>query len=327
VLPELTGAAAAGLLLLNDGDLAYAKIRLDEASLGNVPKMLPLLGDSLARAVIWGAIIDAVTDGERPVAELVTLVLAALPMETEVVIIEDVLAMTRRLVDRYATADTRPAALELLAQACDRLLTVAEPGGSQQLAAARALITSTTDTARIRGWLAAEGVPAGLAVDAELRWFILYRLVKLGAATEAEIEAEYSQDRTASGERFAMRCRAALPTAEAKAAAWHKIIADAHGTSARMAEAAALGFWQPEQAALTEPYVARYFAEMPEMFQVRGGTGAEIISMVLFPSLAVAESTRALAAGLLAQPDLNATLRRTVTDNDDDMRKALLARK
>ncbi|GLZ00892.1 aminopeptidase N [Actinoplanes sp. NBRC 103695] len=326
VLPELTGAPAADLLLLNDGDLGYAKIRLDDASLANVPMMLPLLGDSLARAVIWSAIIDAVKDGERPVAELVTLVLAALPMETEVVVVEDVLAMTRNLVDRYATPETRPAALELLAQACDRLLTVAEAGGSQQLAAARALIASTVDTARIRGWLSDEGAPEGLAVDAELRWLILYRLVKLGAAAEAEIEAEYARDRTATGERFSLRCRAALPTAEAKAAAWHKIIADADGTSARMAEAAAAGFWQPEQTALTDPYVARYFAEMPEMFRVRGGIGAEVISISLYPSFAVAESTRDLAAGLLAEPDLNATLRRTVIDSDDDMRKALLAR-
>jgi aminopeptidase N len=289
-----------------------------------VPTLLPLLGDSLARAVVWGAIIDAARDAERPVAELVTLVLSALPMETEVVIIEDVLAMTRRLVDRYATPETRPAALELLAQACDRLLTVAEPGGSRQLAAVRALIASTVDTGRIRRWLDDDGVPEGLAVDAELRWHILFRLVKLGAATDAEIEAEYARDRTATGERFATRCRAARPTAEAKAAAWRQIIDSS--TSARMAEAAALGFWHPEQAALTEPYVARYFTEMPELFKERGGFGTELIATALYPSLAVAESTRALAAALLAQPDVNASLRRTVIDSDDDMRKALLAR-
>ena len=112
---ELTGARAADLVLLNDGDLTYAKIRLDEASTAAVPTLLPLIGDSLARAVLWAATLDAVVDGERPVAELVTLVLAALPVETEVVIIEDVLRATRSLVDRYSTPETRPAALELVA--------------------------------------------------------------------------------------------------------------------------------------------------------------------------------------------------------------------
>src|SRR6185312_17473608 len=115
-----------------------------------VPMFLPLLDDSLARAVIWAATLDAVVDGELPVAGLVTLVLAALPVETDVVIIEDVLKMVRTLVDRYATPETRPAALELVAQACDRLLAAAAAGSSRQLAAARGLIGATVDTSRLR---------------------------------------------------------------------------------------------------------------------------------------------------------------------------------
>src|SRR6185312_10351187 len=92
-ITALVGEPAAGLLLLNDGDLTYAKIRLDARSAEAVPMFLPLLDDSLARAVIWAATLDAVVDGELPVAGLVTLVLAALPVETDVVIIEDVLKM------------------------------------------------------------------------------------------------------------------------------------------------------------------------------------------------------------------------------------------
>ncbi|MEV6489554.1 aminopeptidase N [Actinoplanes sp. NPDC051633] len=324
-VPELVGAAAADLLLVNDGDLTYAKIRLDEGSLANVPMMLPLIDDSLTRAVIWAAVLDAVTDGERPVSELVTLVLAALPMETEVVIAEDVLAATRRLVDRYSTPETRPAALEMIAQACDRLLAAAEAGGSRQLAAARGLISASVDTTRLRGWLAGEGVPEGLAMDAELRWLVLYRLVVLGAATAEEIDAEYERDRTASGEQFAARCRAALPDPGAKARAWHTIVADAD-TSARLADAVAVGFWQPEQSALTREYVARYFADMPGMMQIRSGGGAEKIAITAYPRYAVDPHTRELAAELLGQPDLNSTLQRVVVDGDDDVRQALDAR-
>src|SRR4029453_8169395 len=130
---------------LNDGDLTYAKIRLDARSAEAVPMILPLLDDSLARAVIWAATLDAVVDGEQPVAGLVTLVLAALPVETDVVIVQDVLKMTRTLVDRYAAPETRPAALELVAQACDRLMAASPAGGSGQLAAARGLIGATAD--------------------------------------------------------------------------------------------------------------------------------------------------------------------------------------
>ncbi|MBM2621684.1 aminopeptidase N [Actinoplanes sp. LDG1-06] len=324
-VPELAGEPVADLLLLNDGDLTYAKIRLDEASTAAVPVMLPLLGDSLARAVLWAATLDAVVDGESPVAELVTLVLAALPVESEVVIVEDVLRATRSLVDRYSTPETRPAALELVAQAADRLLTASEPGGSRQLAAARGLIGATVDTARLRDWLAGREVPEGLAVDADLRWLIVYRLSVLGAAGPDVIEAEFERDRSAIGEQWAARCRAARPDAEAKAAAWAAIISDAK-LSNRLVEMTASGFWQAEQLDLTRPYVARYFAEMPEMLRIRNGMSAERTAAAAYPSVMVEPETRELAARMLADENLDPILRRVVLDADDDLRRALAAR-
>ncbi|GID33260.1 aminopeptidase N [Paractinoplanes brasiliensis] len=324
-VPELAGEPVADLLLLNDGDLTYAKIRLDEESAAAVPVMLPLLGDSLARAVLWAATLDAVVDGERPVAELVTLVLAALPVESEVVIVEDVLRATRSLVDRYSTPETRPAALELVAQAADRLLAASEPGGSRQLAAARGLIGATVDTARLRNWLAGEHVPDGLAIDADLRWLIVYRLAVLGAAGADVIDAEFERDRSATGEQWAARCRAARPDAEAKAAAWEAIISDAK-LSNRLVEMTASGFWQAEQIDLVRPYVARYFAEMPAMMRIRNGMSAERTAGAAYPSVVVEPRTRELAAGLLADEGLDPILRRVVLDADDDLRRALAAR-
>ncbi|GAB2593404.1 aminopeptidase [Paractinoplanes abujensis] len=324
-VPELTGEPVADLLLLNDGDLTYAKIRLDEKSDAAVPVVLPLLGDSLARAVLWAATLDAVVDGERPVAELVTLVLAALPVESEVVIVEDVLRATRSLVDRYSTRQTRPAALELVAQAADRLLAASEPGGSRQLAAARGLIGATVDTGRLHDWLAGRNVPEGLPVDADLRWLIIYRLAVLGAADLDVIEAEFARDRSSTGEQWAARCRAARPDPEAKAAAWAAIISDAT-LSNRLVEMTASGFWQTEQIDLVRPYVARYFAEMPEMMRIRNGMSAERTAAAAYPSVVVEPQTRELAARLLADDELDPILRRVVLDADDDLRRALAAR-
>ncbi|UQU68695.1 aminopeptidase N [Couchioplanes caeruleus] len=325
VIAELAGEPAADLLLVNDGDLAYAKIRLDPESAAAVPAILPLLDDSLARAVLWSGMLDAVTDGERPVAELVTLVLAALPVEREVVIVEDVLRMTRALVDRYPTPEARPAALEMLAQACDRLVAAAEPGSSRQLAGVRGLIGSSVDTARLQGWLDGENVPDGVAVDADLRWLILQRLVVLGAAGPERIEAELARDRSAQGEQAAARCRAALPDPEAKARAWEFVISDPDASN-RILEATAQGFWQPEQLPLVEPYAERYFADMPGMLARRTGMSGERLAVTAYPSVVVAERTRELAAGLLGRGDLSAILRRVVTDGDDDVRRALHAR-
>jgi aminopeptidase N len=325
-VPQLTGEPVAALLLVNDGDLTYAKVRFDESSAAAVPLVLPSLDDPLARAVVWAALLDTVRDAERPVADLLALVLAALPAETEVVVVEGVLAMTMSLVDRYLDLDSRPAALELVAQACDRLLASSAPGGSLQLAAVRGLIRATVDAGRLHAWLAGDGVPPGLAVDIELRWLIRYRLAVLAANDAADIDAELAVDPSAAGEVWAARCRAALPDVAAKAHAWSVFTGDLT-LSNRLVEATAEGFWQPEQRALTEPYVSRYFADMPETVRRSAPWLAERVARLAFPSLAVSPRTRRLAAELLADTGLAPQLRRAVIDADDDMRRALAARR
>lgn len=262
VLGELTGAPAARLLLLNDGDLSFAKVRLDPASADAVPLVLPGLTDPLARAVLWSEALDAATDGERPVTGLVELMVAALPAETEVIIAEDVLTLSRSLIDRYLDPLARSTALARVAGACQRLLDGAQAGESLQLAAARGWIAATTDADLLVGWLAGRDVPSGLKVDAELRWAVLRRLVVLGAAGEAEIAIEAAADNSSTGAERAARCRAALPDPAAKQAAWEIIVRDTE-LSSRPLEATAEGFWQPEQAELTAAYIDRYYADMP----------------------------------------------------------------
>jgi aminopeptidase N len=339
VLADLTGEPAARLLLPNDGDLAYAKVRLDPASAVAAPTVLPGLADPLARAVLWGETLDAVTDGERPVADLVAMILTALPVETEVIIVEDVLGLARPLIDRYLDPAARQAALEHVAQSCDRLLGItptetAGPGlaggagaaaASLRLAAVRGIASASADTDRLAGWLVGRDVPEGVLVDADLRWALLRRLVVLGAAGEAAIAAEEMADRSAKGTEQAALCRAALPDPAAKARAWAVIVAD-DVLSNRLLAANAAGFWQPEQADLTASYVERYFAEMPAMASRRTAWVADSVARAAYPGYAVADETRRWAAALLARDDLPPGLRRVVADADDDMRRAIAAR-
>ncbi|MGW0434280.1 aminopeptidase N [Micromonospora sp. NPDC003197] len=325
VLPELAGRPAASVLLPNDGDLTFAKVRLDPTSAAAVPQLLPALADPLARAVLWGATLDAVTDGERPVADLVELICAALPTETEVVVVEDVLTLSRSLIDRYLDPAARQVALGHVAQACQQVLDTASPGGSMQLAAVRGLIWTSTGPDRLAGWLAAEAVPAGLAIDTDLRWALLGRLAVLGTVGEAEITRELAADQSATGAAQAARCRAALPDPAAKERAWQVITSDTT-LSNRLVEANAAGFWQPDQTGLTDSYVERYFAEMPAMMHRRTPWVAEGVAALAFPRYAMAESTRELAGALLTRDDLVPGLRRVVTDADDDLRRALVAR-
>jgi aminopeptidase N len=325
-IPELVGEPVADLLLLNDGDLTYAKIRLDDASSAALPRVLPAMTDPLARAVLWSAMLDAVRDADRPVRDLVELVVSALPTEPSAVVVEDVLALLRRYVDRYARPDERMGLLSRLAGVCELLLAAAPPGSSQQLVAARGLVATTGPGAgRLERWLAGDGVPAGLALDPDLRWGMLYRLVVLGEADAAQITAELAGDRSSTGEQWAACCRAALPSEDAKRRAWEIVVED-EGLSNRLLEATASGFWQPEQTALTQGYVARYFTEMPAAAARRTGWVAERVAALAFPDVAVAQDTRDAAARLLARADVVPALRRAVIDADDELGRALTAR-
>ncbi|MEE6263449.1 aminopeptidase N [Plantactinospora sonchi] len=325
VLAGLAGEPAARVLLPNDGDLTFAKIRLDPASAAAVPEVLPGLADPLARAVLWGGMIDAATDADRPVTDLVEMITSALPAETEVIVVQDVLTMVRPLIDRYLDPDAREAALAGVAAACDRLLTEAKAGDSMQLTAARGLIASTRDVGRLTGWLAGGDVPAGLAVDTDLRWTVLRRLAVLGAVGESEIAAEQVADPSATGAERAAECRAARPDRGAKQRAWQVVMADTD-LSNRLVLANATGFWQPEQTELTASYVERYFAEIGEAAGRRTQWVADRVAAAGYPRYAVSTRTRELAAALLARPDLPRGLRRVITDADDDLRRALLAR-
>jgi aminopeptidase N len=242
-----------------------------------------------------------------------------------VVIAEDVLTLSRSLIDRYLDRAARGAALARVADACRALLDGAPAGESLQLAAARGWIAATTDADLLTGWLAGRDVPAGLAVDTELRWSVLRRLVVLGAAGEPEIAAEAAADPSAAGAERAAGCRAALPDADAKRAAWQIVVSDTT-LSNRLVEATAGGFWQPEQAELTAAYVSRYFEDMPAAARARTPWVADRVAGLAFPRYAVAQTTREAAAALLARDDVTPGLRRVVTDADDDLRRALVDR-
>jgi aminopeptidase N len=328
LVPALTGQSAGDLLLPNDGDLTYAKIRFDPASQAALLDTLPRLDDSLARALIWASVTDAVRDAQMPAGDLVGLCAAALPSETSQAVFRDVVMfVTATVIDQYLPEGEQPAARATLAAANKAVMNAAEPGSGHQLAAARGFLASAgpSDVDELRGWLDGSAAPPGLVIDAEIRWIVLTRLCALGAATADDIDAEYERDHTAAGAEYAARCRAARPDAGAKADAWRVIMTDDQ-LSNRLVLAAAEGFWQPHQAEVTEPYVSRFFAEVPAMAARRDQMLVLQVVPAAYPRYAVSPSTLESAERLLATPGVPATLHRSVVDATDDLRRALAAR-
>ncbi len=73
-LPQLAGVRAPDVLLLNDDDLTYAKLRLDERSMATVVQHIDGFESSLARALCWTAAWDMVRDAELSARDYLALV-------------------------------------------------------------------------------------------------------------------------------------------------------------------------------------------------------------------------------------------------------------
>ncbi|WP_089406164.1 aminopeptidase N [Geodermatophilus saharensis] len=326
-VPDLVGHPAADLVLVNDDDLTYAKLRLDERSLATLREAIGTLPDSLPRALCWSAAWDMTRDAELPAREWVQLVLAGIDAETEISVVQSLLARVQSALTSYADPAWAPTGWTALADKALQELESAEPGSDVQLQWSRTLAAAARTeehAAVLRGLLDGSRTVEGLAVDADARWAFLNGLVAIDAAGDAEIDAEAERDATATGARRAATARALRPTAEAKEEAWKRAFHDPDVPNA-VHEALVAGFWHPAQRELTAGYVDRYFAEIGPMWERRPGEIAKNAVQYLFPPV-VEERTLQAADAWLGQDGQPAPLRRLVTEGRDGIARALRAR-
>ncbi|MET8943466.1 aminopeptidase N [Streptomyces sp. NPDC004542] len=316
------------LLVLNDGDLTYTKIRFDPESFQAVRTSLSGLPDPLTRAVVWNALRDAVRDGELPPTAYLDTARTHLPHETDLALVQGALTFaSTQIADRYLSPEERPAALTTLTALCRDLIRRTEDGDNPglRLIAVRHFIDVAAHPDTIAAWLADGTVPGGPELDPELRWRILARLAVLGATDDTAITAELERDPSASGQEGAARCRAALPDPDAKRRAWEALFTD-DTLSNYLFAATAQGFWQPEQADLVREYVHRYYQDAPALAARRGPAIAVATGRLAFPSHAVDAENLRLGETCLRDAAPVTALRRKLADELDDLARALRVR-
>ncbi|GAB2744030.1 aminopeptidase N [Kitasatospora kifunensis] len=323
-LPELIGAGRPALLLPNDGDLSWARIRLDEHSAATVTASLSAVTDELARAVLWEHARDLTRCAELSADGYLRLVAAHLPSESADSIVEAVLAFAAdHVVARYLAPADRPQALLLLGATARALLARPDAGQGLRIAALRTVIATASgdeQLAELTGWLAGHDLPSGLTFDADQRWAALARLAAAGAADEERIAAELAADPTNTGEQGAARARAALAHDAAKERAWQQLFSP-ETLSNHLLVATAEGFWRSGDPQTQQAYVRRYFDQIPTAGE-RGGAVAKALATTLFPAGAAEAATISAAEECLARTDLAPHLRRFLADGLDDLRRA-----
>ncbi|MFI1253519.1 aminopeptidase N [Streptomyces netropsis] len=324
----LVGKARPAVVLLNDDDLSYAKVRLDAESLATVTAHLGDFTESLPRALCWASAWDMTRDGELATRDYLSLVLSGVTKESDIGVVQSLQRQAKLALDLYAAPDWRETGLARWTEATLAQLRAAEGGSDHQLAWARAFAATARTGDQLdllQGLLEGTEVIEGLAVDTELRWALLERLAATGRADEKAIAAELERDKTSAGERHAASARAARPTAEAKAEAWGAVVESDKLPNA-VQEAVIGGFVQTDQLELLAPYSEKYFAVVKDIWESRSHEIAQQIAVGLYPSLLVSQETLDATDAWLASAAPNAALRRLVTESRAGVERALKAR-
>ena len=327
-VPELVGVTQPDLVLVNDDDLTYAKIRLDERSLHTLTDALGEFEDTLSRSLCWSAAWDMTRDGEMSTSDYLTLVLGGIGRETDSSVTRTVLRQAETAVVLYSAPDRREQHRRRLADGLAQLLAEAAPGSDNQLQFLRAYASAAVGEkhlATVRRYLDGEATLEGLTVDTDLRWHLLHHLVAAGLADDDEVDRELDRDDTATGRRQAAAALAARPSGDAKAEAWASVMDDDELPNA-IQTAVIGGFQQVGQLELLRSFVNPYFSSLTEVWATRTNETAQSIVIGLFPTLLAEQSTvDAADTWLAAHEDAVPALRRLVIESRDGVARALRA--
>jgi len=326
-IKELAGKKAADLLLINDQDQTYAKLRFDDRSVATMKKYLGQLDDSLARGLIWASLWDSTRDGELSASDYIEIARNALKGETDISMITATFMQIDTAIWAYLAPKNRDAVRLSVANTAQELLASAKPGSDAQLQYARAFANNAFTPAQFESLKSMlNGSVDGLLMDADLRWYIFLCGVKRGIFGVSDIQVEGDRDKTAHGKQYVAFAHAALPNHEAKAAAFKSITTD--DLSNTIHSYKCRGFNENIHCDLLEAFVDEYFDAILKVWSTKGYEIAETTATLTFPTWAISDETVKKAQHWLdvTGKDASAALRRTVAEGRDAMTRSLKAR-
>ncbi len=327
-VPELVGLPRPALILLNDDDLAYAKIRLDPESLATAKTHLKDFKGSLPRTLVSASVWDATRDGETPAREYADFLLATIGYESDSTVIMVLLRQLATTLQFYVAPEhQKPTALV----AADSLWELAQQAAAEsdaQLQFAKAFAAhaqSPEQLDRVQALLDGTQQLEGLSLDTDMRWELLIALAAGGHADAAEIDAALALDNTQTGQLAAATAHAAIPTAAAKAGTWESVVVRGDGANA-VQRAAITGFTKVWDTALLEPYVAKYFAAIRGVWDSKSYEISSTIITGLYPVQLVSQATLDATDAFLAELGGDApALHRLLVESRDGVARALRA--
>ncbi|MGA0082823.1 MAG: aminopeptidase N [Candidatus Nanopelagicales bacterium] len=327
-IKELVGTKRPDLLLINDDDLTYAKIRLDSHSLNTATKEIASIESSLSRALIWGAVWDMVRDAEVGTGKYLDLVLAGIEKETDIGLVQQVLMQCRSAIDVFADRKNRKNYNIKLATGLEKLISQAKPGSDRQLALLRtfsAVATTEEQINKVAQILDGIEKIEGLVVDTDLRWALLRRLVVVGKRGEKEIDEELKKDDTVMGREHAAGAKAAMPSLDAKQKAWEQVINNENLTNSELHSILA-GISYMDHEEVLKNFVDKYFDSVSSLWNARTHEIGQSLVTGLFPSTNINQDVIKKCDEFLEKnKELAVGARRIIIEQRDSLARALKA--
>jgi aminopeptidase N len=312
---KLPGIAdSAELLLVNDDDLTFASVQLDEHSVARLLDVAVQLPVATSRAVAVVTMWDMVVSAELPARDFVRAANAVLAKETTDALVEPFLDLVVAGAERWSPDSEREELLSSVAALC---LGMAQEE-SRKVVALRGLARSAVTDEQLRS------LRELTADDVDLSWRALIRFAALGQFDEQEVDALRDRDPDPDAWVRALAVQTARPDVEAKQAAWQAAVDDHKVPVGRMGEIA-LAFWQPSQAEHLAEFPERYLARLPAL----GGSGmlmAMVSASTMFPMFGVGQEFLERVHAVATSPEVSPVVRQRVLERADQLSRMLRAR-
>jgi aminopeptidase N len=328
-VPELVGKKRPALVLLNDDDLTYAKIRLDDQSFDTALKHLSEISDPLARALVWGSVWDATRDGEASARDFVKLVLSHIENETESTTMMTLLRQLLTVANMYVAIEHRTKVQLEVSDGLWKLAQNAQAGSDAQLQFTKffaQFARSNQQLQIIEGLLNGKESLDGLEIDTDLRWELITALAVGGKLSQDRIDAQLQQDNTANGQKAHAAAIAAIPEPKAKAKIFEKLV-DTDELSNALVNSASLAFGRVLDTSILEPFVDQYFSKVFSIWENKSYHMAEYLLVNLYPLALANHALATQTEQFLKNPALDAkpALKRLIVENLASVHRALNA--
>ena len=328
-VPELVGKARPALVLLNDDDLTYAKIRLDEQSFATAQALLSRIEDPLARALVWGSAWDATRDGETSGRAFIELVLSHIGNESESTTMMTLLRQLLTVANLYVAPEHRLDAQLKVADGLWKLAQNAQAGSDAQLQFVKffaQFARNAKQLTTIAELLSGKHQLDGLEIDTDLRWELLTALSVGGKVTKDRIDVELEADNTANGQKAHAAAIAAMPNQKSKQEMFDKLVKTDEMSNA-LVNSASLAFGRVLDTSALEPFVDQYFSKVLSIWENKSYHMAEYLLVNLYPLAIVNKALADQTEQFLKNPELASkpALKRIIVENLANVQRALNA--